>query len=102
MTNYFKVKIDNTKQNSKSKLCRDKYEMVNPIISEYRKLAQNESQAWHNRLEKVIHLELFKLLKFDLTTKSYMHKMESILENRTRTITGFTNRLLITDQKTQN
>ena len=33
-TNYFKAKIDDTRQNSEVRLCRDRDEMINHIISE--------------------------------------------------------------------
>ena len=34
-------------------------------------------------MEKVIHWELCKKMKFDWTTKWYMHKQKFILENET-------------------
>ena len=34
-------------------------------------------------VEKIIHWELYKKLKFDHTNKWYMHKPESVLENGT-------------------
>ena len=37
-------------------------------------------------MRKVIDLELCKTLKFDYTTKWYMHKPESVIENETRKI----------------
>ena len=39
-TNYVKAKIDKTLKNSKFRLCGDKDEMINHIISECNKLAQ--------------------------------------------------------------
>ena len=44
-TNYIKTKIDNTQQNSNCRLCRNKEEMLNHIISECSKLEQNEYHA---------------------------------------------------------
>ena len=41
------------------------------------------------RLDKVIHLELWKKLKFDHTIKRYMHNSASVLENETQTPLGF-------------
>ena len=40
-----------------------------------------EYKTIHDRVGKVIHWELYKKLKFEHTTKWYMHKLESILEN---------------------
>ena len=52
------------------------------MISECSKLAQQEYK--HDRVGKVIHWELCKILKFDHTTKWYMHKPESVLMDETR------------------
>ena len=54
---------------------------INHIISKCSKLAQKEYKSRHDWVGKVIHWELCKKLKFDHTTKWYMHKPESILEN---------------------
>ena len=75
------MKIDNTLQNSKCRLCGDKDEIINHIISEYRKLAQKEYNSRHTCAGKVIHWELCKRLEFDQTTKRYMHKLEFVWEN---------------------
>ena len=37
-------------------------------------------------MENVIHWELSLRLKFDLTTKWYMHKLEYVIENYTHQI----------------
>ena len=39
-TNHIKARIDKTQQNSKCRLCGDKGETINHIISKYSKLAQ--------------------------------------------------------------
>ena len=41
-TNHIKAKIDKTQQNSKCRLCGDRDETINHIISECSKLAQKE------------------------------------------------------------
>ena len=58
-----------------------KKKIINHIISKYRKLAQNECKTKHDWVGKVIHWELCKRLNFERTTKWYMHKPESILDN---------------------
>ena len=78
-TNY--IKIDNTQQNSNCRLCGERDETVNHIISECSILAQKEYKNRHDWVGKVIHWELCKRLKFDYNTKCYKHKLESILEN---------------------
>ena len=54
-TNHIKTRIDKTQQNSKCRLCRDKDETINYIIS---KLAQKEYKTRHDWVGKVIHWEM--------------------------------------------
>ena len=57
-TNHIKARIDKTQQNSKCRLCGDRDETINPIISECSKLAQKEYKARHDWVGKVIHWEM--------------------------------------------
>ena len=76
-----------TQQNSKCRLCGDRDETINNIISECIKLAQKEYKTRHEWVSKVIHWEICK--KFDHTNKWYMNNPASVLENDThhRTLT---------------
>ena len=47
-TNHIKARIDKTQQNSKCRLCADRNETINHIISECSKLAQKEYKARHD------------------------------------------------------
>ena len=85
-TNYVKAKIDRTQQNSKCRMCGERDETVNHIISECSKLAQREYKTRHDWVGKVIHWELCKKLNFHHATKWYTHKPESVLENDTHKI----------------
>ena len=67
-------------------MCGDRDETINHILSECSKLAQREYKTRHDWVGKVIHWELCKKLNFDHTTKWYMHKPESVLENETHKI----------------
>ena len=67
-TNHIKARIDKTQQNSKCRLCGDRDETINHIISECSILAQKEYKARHNWIGKVIHWEMCKNLKFDIQT----------------------------------
>ena len=78
-----KARIDKTQQNNKCRLCGDRDETINHIISECSKLAQKEYKTRHNWVGKVIHWEMCKKLKFDSTNKWYMHTPASVLENDT-------------------
>ena len=47
-TNHIKAGIDTTQQNSKCRLCSERDETINHIISECSKLAQKEYKARHD------------------------------------------------------
>ena len=79
-TNHIKAGIDKTQQNSKCRLWGGKDETINHIISECSKLVQ-EYKTRHDWVDKVIHWEMRKKLKFDHTNKWYMHNPASISEN---------------------
>ena len=59
-TIYIKARIYKTQQNSRCRLCGDRNEMINHIISECSKLAQREYKTRHDWVRKVIHWELCK------------------------------------------
>ena len=82
-TNHIKARIDKTLQNSKYRLCRDREETINHIISECRKLAEKEYKARHDKVGKVIHWEMCKKFKHNHTNKWYMHNPEPVVENST-------------------
>ena len=68
-TNHIKSRIDKTQQNSKCRLCGDRDETINHIISECSKLARKEYKVRHNWVGKVIHWEMCK--KFKCQKKVY-------------------------------
>ena len=72
-TNHIKAMIDKMQQNSKCRLCGDKDETINHIISACSKLAQKEYKARHDWVSKMIHREMCKKFKFDHANKWYMH-----------------------------
>ena len=81
-TNHIKAKIDKTQQNSKYRLWSDRDEIINHIISECSKLAQ-EYKARHDWVGKVIHWEMCRKFKYHHTNKWYMHNPAPVLENDT-------------------
>ena len=81
--NHIKARIDKMQQNSKCRLCGDRDETINHIISECSKLVQKEYKARHHWVGKVIHWEMCKKLNFDHTNKWYMHNPAPVLENDT-------------------
>ena len=80
-TNHIKVRIDKTQQNSKCRLCGDRDETTNHIISKCSKLAQKEYKARHDWVSKLIHWEICRKFQFDHTNKWYMHNQAPVLEN---------------------
>ena len=57
-TNHIKARIDKTQQISKCRLCGDREETINHIISECIKLARKEYKTRHDWVGKVIHWEI--------------------------------------------
>ena len=70
-------------QSSNCRLCGDRDETINHIISECSKLAQKEYKARHDWVGKVIDWEMRKKFKIDHTNKWYMHNPAHVLENDT-------------------
>ena len=82
-TNHIKARIDKTQQNCKCGLCSDRDETINHIISECSKSVQKEYKTRHDWVDKVIHWDTRKKLKFDYTNKYHMHNPAPVLENDT-------------------
>ena len=82
-SNHIKARIDKTKQNSKERLCDDRDEAINHIISVCSKLIQKEYKTRHDWVGKLIYWKLYKKFKSDHTNKWYMHNPESVQENGT-------------------
>ena len=80
---HIKARMDKTQQNSKCRLCGDRDETINHIISECSKLAQKEYKTRHDWVSKVIHWETCKKFRFNHTNKWYMYNQASLLENNT-------------------
>ena len=80
-TNHIKVRIDKMQQNSKCRLCGDRDDTINLIISECNKLAQKEYKARHDWVGKVVHWEMCRKFQFDHTNKWYLHNPAPVLEN---------------------
>ena len=62
-TNHIKARIYKTQQNSKCRLCGDRDETINHIISECSKLAQKEYKTRHDWVSKMIHWKMCKKLQ---------------------------------------
>ena len=73
-TNHIKARTDKTQQNSKCRLCDDRNETINHIISLCGKLAQKECKPRLDWVGKLIHWGMYKKSKFDHANKWHMHK----------------------------
>ena len=71
-TDYTQAKIFNSLKNSKYKLCGGRHETVNHDTTKCGKLVQKEYKTRTNMVGKVIHWELCKKLKSDLTVRYYL------------------------------
>ena len=85
-TNHIKARIDKTQQNSKCRLCGNRDETINHIMSECSKLAQKEYKTTQDLVGKVIHWEMRTKFKFDHTNKWYMLNPAPVLENNTHNL----------------
>ena len=65
--------------------CGDRDETIYCILSEFSYLAQKEGKTQHDCREGDPPGIVYKL-KFDLSTKRYMHKPESVRKNETHKI----------------
>ena len=66
-------------------ICGDKNELVYHFISECCKLKQKENKTRHDWVEKVIHEELYKKLKFDIRTNAiYIYIYTPLAQNMTQ------------------
>ena len=82
-TNHIKARINKTQKNGKCRLCGDRDETINYIITECSKLAKKENKPRHNWVGKVINWKMCKKFRFDHTTEWYMHNPASVQENDT-------------------
>ena len=60
--------------------------MINHIVNECSKLERKKYKTRYNWVGEVIHWKLCKKLKFDDTTKWFLHKTKSVVENKTHEI----------------
>ena len=68
-----------TQQNSKCRLCSDRDETIDHIISECSKLAQKEYKTRHESVGKEIHWEMYKKFKFDHTNNGIENNTHKLL-----------------------
>ena len=80
-TNVIKAKIDNTQEQSKCRMCGEKDETVNHLISECSKMAQREYKRRHDWVGRRVHWDVCKKYGIVLNDKWYQHEPGSVIEN---------------------
>ena len=80
-TNHITARIGKSQESSKCRLCGDRDETINYIISDCSKLEQKEYKARHDWVGKVIHWEMCRKFEIYHTKKWYMHNPAPVLEN---------------------
>ena len=75
--------MSKNKNNYNNRVCGDRDEKINHIISECSKLAQQGYKRIYDWVSKVIHLKMYKKFKYDYTNILYMQNPAPVLENDT-------------------
>ena len=63
-------------------MCRKREETIAHVVAECEKFVQDQYTNWrHDRVDKIIHWELFRAYGFKCTEKWHDHIPEGVLEN---------------------
>ena len=80
-TSLVKAKVDKSQGDSLCRVCRNKVESIDHVVSGCSKLSQKEYKRRHDNLEKVVHWKLTRKCNFEAGNKWYEHDPERVLEN---------------------
>ena len=80
-TNYVKNKIDRSSNNPKCRICKEKDETINHVISECPGLAQREYKRRHDKVARTLHWNISRAFGFECNERWYQHEPELVLEN---------------------
>ena len=80
-TNAIKVKIDHQKGSELCRLCGQKEETVDHLVSSCSKIAQTDYKGRHDKVAATLHWSLCKQFGFVRAEKWYDHRAEKVLEN---------------------
>ena len=80
-TNWIRKNIDSQEVSEKCRMCGERGDSITHLIAECKKLAQKEYKERHDKIARIVHLELCQ--KFGLVgeVKWYNHKLASVVEN---------------------
>lgn len=79
-TNAIKAKIDKTTDNSKCRLCKEKDETVDHLVSACSKIAQTDYKERHNKVASMLHWNLCKKYNMPAVDKWWEHKVEKVVQ----------------------
>jgi hypothetical protein len=80
-TNAIKVKIDHQAGSPLCRLCGEKEETVDHLVSSCGKIAQTDYKGRHDRVAASLHWSLCQQFGFPRANKWYEHRAEKVLEN---------------------
>ena len=80
-TNAIKTKIDKTAIDSKCRLCKEKEETIDHLVSACSKIAQTDYRDRHNKVASMLHWNLCKKYQLPAADKWWEHKTEKVLQN---------------------
>ena len=96
-TNAIKAEIDKSQENSLCRLCHQKNETVNHIVSECPKVSQTQYKRRHDTVAKALNWDLSRRYEFNSGGKWFEHAPKCVLENdKVKILWGFT---IQTDRK---
>ena len=79
-TNAIKCKIDKTSNSSMCRLCGDREETVDHLVSSCSKIAQTDYKERHNKVAAMLHWNLCKKYGLPVTDKWWEHKAEKVVQ----------------------
>ena len=80
-TNYIKSKIHGQNISPKCRLCGDKDETIDHIVSGCSKLAQSEYKKRHDKVASAVHWSMCKNYNIPCSDKWYTHQADKVAEN---------------------
>ena len=80
-TNAIKTKIAKTVNDSKCRLCKEKKETVDHLVSACSKIALTNYKDRHNKVASMLHWNLCKKYHLPAADKWWEHKIEKVVQN---------------------
>lgn len=80
-TNAIKARIDKTSDNSKCRLCKEKDETVDHLVSSCSKIAQTDYKERHDKVAKMLHWNLCKKYNLPAAEQWWKHVPEKVVED---------------------